>query len=143
MHTESLQLFRELGNRWCATSLLNSLGKDLHALKDYTGAFSSLAESLTLSQELDNKRMIAIGLEGMAHLALTLAQPERAAILYAAAEQLRLAIHSPLTPKEQAEYDDLQQELNALAGASALSIARTKGAAMTLEQSIAYALLPD
>ncbi|HLK55397.1 MAG TPA: hypothetical protein VKU00_02470, partial [Chthonomonadaceae bacterium] len=70
-------------------------------------------------------------------------QTERAARLWAAAESLREAAGSPLSPNAKEAYDSRVAAVQTLLGEPAFSAAWETGRAMTTEQAIAYALEED
>jgi hypothetical protein len=109
-----------------------------------------LAESLTLRHEIGDKGGIAWCLEKLAEIALTKGQREstlkreedfrRAARLFGAAEALRAPVNSTIDMVDQPEYERQVAIVRAQLDEAAFTAAWTKGQAMTLEQTIEYAL---
>ena len=64
-------------------------------------AAAYLLEATELFAQLGDRRNLAYALETWARMAVTANEPERAALFYAGAQQLRQEINSPLHPKEQ------------------------------------------
>lgn len=101
-----------------------------------------LQESLRLFRDLGTKRDMPYLLESFAELALAEAHPTRTAILLGAAEAVRQALASPLPPNFQ---PDVQRVRDAAEAAlkdevEAFPSSWARGAAMTLDQAVAFAL---
>jgi hypothetical protein len=79
-------------------------------------------------------------LEGLAALAVALAQPERAARLFGAAEALREAMGTPLPPAERGAHDRSVAAVRATMGDAAFAVAWAAGRVMSLEEAVALAL---
>ncbi|MFQ5795916.1 MAG: tetratricopeptide repeat protein [Candidatus Bipolaricaulia bacterium] len=109
---------------------LNNVGGLARHQGDYERAVRFFKDSLTLSQELGNKRRIARGLEGLAAVACANRQPEQAARLFGAAEALREAIGIPLPPSECADYDRDVAAVRAGLDEDAFAAAWAEGRAM-------------
>ena len=140
LYEESLALFREMGDKWGAAQVLNNLGMAAYRRQDYETARTLYEESLAICRDLSDKRGIAETLEAFAPLKATQSQPERAARLWGAAEALREALHSPLSPNEREEYDRNVTAARAAFGEEAFAAAWQQGRDMTIEQAIEYAL---
>jgi len=126
---ESLTIYREIGDKAGMARALNSLGSAARLRGEHEMARLRYEESLTLYQEIGARRGIADTLRGMAEVAVGQGQLERAGQLFGAAEALREAIGSPLSPDEKDE--------------EAFAAAWAEGRTMTMEQAIAYALKAD
>jgi hypothetical protein len=83
--------------------------------------------------------IISLGL-GLARVTAARRQPQRAARLFRAAEELREASGHPLPPVMRAEYERNVAAARAQLGEEAFAAAWAAGRAMTVEQAIAYAL---
>jgi predicted ATPase/tetratricopeptide (TPR) repeat protein len=101
---EGLHLYREMSYREGITEALALLGKVETARGDLTVASTLFTESLTLAKDLDQRELFAIGLEGLAPVVATQADPARAVRLWGMAEALREALGAPLPPVERADY---------------------------------------
>jgi hypothetical protein len=75
-------------------------------------------------------------LEGLAGIAADDDQAERAARLFGAAEALRAAIDTPLSPGERADYDRSVAATHAALGQAGFAAAWEAGRAMTLDDAI-------
>jgi hypothetical protein len=96
---------------------------------------------VSLDQELRNRSGIAHTLERFAALTAAQAEPERAARLFGAAEVLREATNSPLSPADRAEYyDDVVASVRSALSEAVFLAAWTEGWSMPVEQVIAEAL---
>jgi len=103
-----------------------------------------IAQSLTLRQEMSDRRGIAECLEALAHLATAPESSselmERAVRLLGAAGVLRTTLGAPLVPAEQTRHDCAIATLRASIGERAYASARAVGQALSLEQAVAGAL---
>ncbi|MBI3661211.1 tetratricopeptide repeat protein [Candidatus Acetothermia bacterium] len=142
-HEESLIIKRELRDKQGITFSLNNLGYVVYAQGDYVAARAFYQESLSIQRELVDKQRIAESLQGLAGVDCAEGQCERATQLLAAAKSLRDAIDAVLEPAEQIEYDRIMATLRAGLGEEAFARVWAKGAAMTLQQAIEYALTKD
>jgi non-specific serine/threonine protein kinase len=150
LEEQSLALRREINETWgIAISLANFAWIALRQ-DDLQQAVVLLAESLTLRHEIGDKGGIAWCLEKLAEIALTKGQREstlkreedfrRAARLFGAAEALRAPVNSTIDMVDQPEYERQVAIVRAQLDEAAFTAAWTKGQAMTLEQTIEYAL---
>lgn len=140
LYGESLAIFRELGDKWGIASSLTDLGHVAGDQGDYAAARSLYKESLAIARQLGDKRGIARVLEGFVGLAAAQAEPERALRLAAAATALRGTIGAPLPPAEQARLERRLGPARQTLSEEARTEAWAEGRALTLEQTIAYAL---
>jgi len=81
-------------------------------------------------------------LEGLAQAALGQGQPERAATLLAAADHLRMAIGAPVLPVDHPGMERLRQATAAALSGAAFHRAWASGQALSVDESVAYALQP-
>lgn len=150
LEEESLALRREIDETWgIAISLANFAWIALRQ-NDLKQAAALLAESITLRHEIGDKGGIAWCLEKLAEIALTTGQQasasrrdegfRRAARLFGAAEALRAPVNSSIDLVDQPEYERLVAIVRAELDEAAFTDAWAEGQAMTLEQTIKYAL---
>jgi hypothetical protein len=112
----------------------------LTAQGDYAAARPLHEESLRIRQELGDRWGYAFSLEGFARLAHSQGETRRAAQLYGAAEALRQAMSSPLSPGDQAKQDLIINDLRSQLGEVDFSAAWNAGQAMLVEEAVAFAL---
>jgi DNA-binding CsgD family transcriptional regulator len=105
---ESLEAFRERGDRWSAAVALYHLGITETLAGDHEAAAHLLADALTLQWELRTQGQLAATLEGLAQTAAARGEPRRALGLAGAAAVLREALGTPPTT---AERERLEQRL--------------------------------
>jgi len=139
LFSESLALQRELGNRLGTAMALYSLGIIASEYEEFAATHRLYEESLFLYQELGYKRGIACTLEALGALALTEDQAVRAAQLLSAAESLRNALGTHLSPFDQKQHDTLVEQARAALGEERFADAWSEGSALTVEQAIGYA----
>jgi class 3 adenylate cyclase/tetratricopeptide (TPR) repeat protein len=137
---ENLALAREIGDRFAIAGALNNLGNVIRALGDYSAARAMYDESLIIFHELGDRWNIAYLLEDLGGLAALEGLPERALRLVGAASNLRVEIGAPLSPVEQVKLEkSLEPARQALSDPSQAA-AFGEGRAMSLEQTIDYAM---
>lgn len=105
LHAECLAIRRERRDLLGVASSLFNLGKVIQSLGDDTQAIDHFRESLVLSSELGERRVLARCLEGIAYVAGAHGRTEPAVRLFAAPTALREAIHSPLLPPEDSRLE--------------------------------------
>ncbi|HEY0069990.1 MAG TPA: tetratricopeptide repeat protein [Chloroflexia bacterium] len=137
---ESLALEREIGHKSGIADGLCNLGEVLTAQGDYAAARPLHEESLRIRQELGDRWGYAFSLEGFARLAHSQGEARRAAQLYGAAEVLRQAMSSPLSPGDHAKQELIINDLRSQLGEVDFSAAWNTGQAMPLEEAVAFAL---
>jgi non-specific serine/threonine protein kinase len=142
---ESLAIDRELGDRRGIAFAAGNLGVIALRQGDYAAARVLLKESLAIDRELGDKRGSISELEELGLLAAAQGQAERAARLLGAAEALREATSVPPSSSERAfyDYDRHVAVVSAMLGHDHFATAWAHGRAMTLEQSIEYAMRED
>lgn len=89
LHTEGLDIFRELGDTWGIAWSLNLLGLVTHEQCDYAAAQALHEESLALRRELGDKRGIANSLNNLGNVAFSQGDYERAHVLHAKSLELK------------------------------------------------------
>ncbi len=137
---ESLELRRQLGNKWGIGVSLGTLGWAATREGDWERARAYLAESLEVRQEIGDKGGIAWCLERLADLALAQGTPQKAVRLLSAAAVLRTSIGSVIDPADQEEYQNRRRALREQFGEAQFTSLWKEGWSFTLEQAIAYAL---
>jgi len=96
--------------------------------------------SLSMRRQLGMSNQIAAPLEGLALVSGAAGQPERAAILLAAAAALRDEIGAPLPSDERAEHDQILALVRSQLGDVAFAAAYAEGRALSLDAAITLAL---
>jgi hypothetical protein len=136
---ESLACFRSLGHPMGVVDSLLKLGFAVQQQGHHAKANSSFAEGLELGHQLGYKVSIAVGLIGMAVVAVNQGALERAARLGGAAEAL-LEVTRGLDPDGQLLYDRAIRALHSQLDQATLTARWAEGRALGWQQAIAYAL---
>jgi predicted ATPase/DNA-binding CsgD family transcriptional regulator len=136
---EALREQRAVDDRWGigfslvgAAFVARDQGQDEQAL-------TLFVEGLTLFSDLGDRRMIALALDGIAGLAGSWQQAERAARLYGAAAAVQQASGLPVEPAYHAAHERGVAATRASLGDEAFTAAWTAGAALPLDQAVAEA----
>jgi predicted ATPase/DNA-binding SARP family transcriptional activator len=142
---ESLALFRTLGDKSGIASILGTLAWAALEQDDVEQALPLFEESLAMFCKLGDKRNIARQIEALAAAsARTQRHPVMAARpavrLLGAAAALRDAIGVYLSPADRSLYEPYLAAAHAHLDDAVFATAWAEGRAMTLEQTIAYAL---
>jgi non-specific serine/threonine protein kinase len=137
---ESLELRRQLGNKWGVGVSLGTLGWVAICEEDWGRALARLGESLEVRQEIGDKGGSAWCLERLAEVGQAQGDSEKAVRLLSAAAALRISIGSVIDPVDQPEYQSRRAALRAKLGQERFALLWEEGRALTLEQAIAYAL---
>ena len=142
LHQKTLAVFIErLGDK--STGVMwayQGLGETALGQGDPATARKWLSADLRLCSELGTRMMAAWCLAGLGSAAALNQEPERAARLWGAAEQLRTALGCRPAPGARAIYERLLMLARAQLGEDALTAAWAAGRAMSLEQATAEAL---
>ena len=136
---EALALLRRQNDTYGIACAQLVLGWAATERRDGATAAANYAESLALWQELGTQEGVVDVLAGVAELAATARQPERAARLLAAAEALGEAVGYVLPVPERARYDRTRVELRASLGAVAFAREWAAGLTITLDEAVAEA----
>jgi predicted ATPase/Tfp pilus assembly protein PilF/DNA-binding XRE family transcriptional regulator len=145
LQEEGLALRAELGDDWGVAMSLNNLGVVAEEQHDYAAARSYLERSLALRESLGDNMGIASCLEELARVAAK-SEPESediqrgAAVLFGAAEMLRDALNTPLSPAERPLIEQEVARVVEQLGEGAFSEAWSRGRAMSVEEAVRYAL---
>jgi predicted ATPase/DNA-binding SARP family transcriptional activator len=139
---ESLSLDRETGNELSEAISLHNLGHTTLGLGDQWEARALFQEGLHLFQKLEYTRGVTLCLAGLAGVASSAGQAERAAKLLAKAKTALEAsnVPLPLGPADQAAYDRYLAATEAQLDPQAFAAAWEEGERMTLSQAVACAL---
>ena len=138
--TESQSLYRELGDAMGVTSIEGLLGwlayrngRDQVATDHFRASLRSSAEWLWVER-------ITYCIEGLVVVAARRGQFRRALRLAGASSHMRDLASIPLTPRECADLELALELIRRVQGDEQANVAWAEGQAMTLEQSVAYAL---
>jgi len=118
---------------------LDVLGRVSLDLGDAAAARSTFAESLTLTDDLGDQVGLARALTGFAGLALVEGDQRRALRLVGAAEELRKACLSPLSPAERADLDRRLDPARRLLGDDTVESLINDGRALRTEEALELA----
>lgn len=140
---ESLALFTQLDYQRGIAWVLGCIGWVQFGEGNNARAAELLEDSLARYQTLGEKRNIAFCLERLASLAVVQGRMVRAARLFGAASTLRQTRAVLLPPADHAQYAPFLAQLHAALDADSMTAAWADGAALSIEQAIAYALQPD
>jgi len=142
LYAESLVLVREVAHKGLTAVSLHNLGGAVLHQGDARRAAVCFAEGLALSRELGDRDPIAKNLTGMAGVMAAQKQLERSARLFGAAEALFDAMGMTVELVDRREYDRNREIARAQLGEDAFAAAWVAGAALSLDEAIAYALEP-
>ncbi len=137
---ESLELRRQLGNKWGIGVSLGILGWVAMREEKWDRATARLGESLEVRREIGDQSGCAWCLERLAAVAMAQGQTEKAARLFGAGAALRASIRSVIDPADQPAYDSKISSLRRGLGKERFTAVWEEGGALTLEDAVAYAL---
>jgi predicted ATPase len=116
------------------------LGDVLCMQGDYAGARARLMENLRVAGELGDKFLAMSSLEYLAWLASLEGDNKRAACLYGAAAALRTTFGYTFSPADQNKHLTRSTTVRVALGDATFTTAWEQGQAMSLEQTVEYAL---
>jgi len=137
--TEALASARKTGGRQAAAVSAANLGLIALFEGDHDRATAFLHDGLALSQDLGHRLEVVNCLEPLAALAGARGEPARAARLWGAAEALREAIGSPISPADLGLLEPYLTEARARLGEAGWRSALAEGQVMTYEAAVSYA----
>lgn len=138
-----LDLHKEMGDQLSVTGHQSGMAHVARQLGNFEEALALYRETLLDWQKIGHRGAVAHQLERFAFIAKAQEQGERAVKLISAAEALREASNSPMTPQERIEYDNEVASLRAGMDEKTFVSLWAEGRAMTMEQAIEYALQGD
>jgi predicted ATPase/class 3 adenylate cyclase len=137
---QAFALQHDAGNALGMAFVLNTLGYVALHEGDLELSSSRLEESLVLFQELGDISRIGDNLEGLAHVAAGHGDDRRAVTLWAAGESFRAKAGKHMEPQEAALHEDALSRARTRMGEPAFAVALVEGAALGLEDAVAYAV---
>jgi predicted ATPase/serine/threonine protein kinase len=137
---DALEQFHGLGATGFIALALHTLGSLSRAKGEYYRATERLRECLAISAEGGSQKYVADTIEELAGVAVATGRPERAARLLGAAEVLREAHSTPLTPADRPAVEATLATTRAALGDEAFDAALAAGRALTLDEAVAEAL---
>jgi tetratricopeptide (TPR) repeat protein len=137
---EGLSIFRYLRHPGFQLIMTSEIGHTTRRLGQTLEAKKIYDKTLRSWQTTGNRGAIANQLEGFAFLAIVEEEPQRAAKLLGAAEAIRERVQSPMTDFEQIEYVQSLERLRFMLAEPELNELWAEGRAMTLDESIQFAL---
>jgi tetratricopeptide (TPR) repeat protein len=137
---ESLVMVRQAQGQWAESLLLCNIAVIREEQDDYPQARTLIRQSLQLSNELGDKRIVSQAFEQLAGLMSLEGEHERAVRLMGAAQALRDSIFAEVEPLEYPRRDALIGRLRANLDETMFSIAWAEGRLMTMEQAMDYAI---
>jgi predicted ATPase/DNA-binding XRE family transcriptional regulator len=140
LYQDSASISQKLKDQWGLAYAIMGIADVVFEQGDVSKAFLLYGECLTMFQEEADYIGLPYALEAIAALALVKNQWEKAARIFSAADALRQSTHTPMPLPNYSTYQknlsSLQQQLDR----SKFESVWTEGRAMTIEQTIAYAL---
>jgi predicted ATPase/class 3 adenylate cyclase len=137
---EGLNVFKHIRNWNFQLIMTSELGHIARHSGKINEAKTIYGETLKGWQNMGNRAAIANQLECFALIALAEEEPQRAAILFGAAEALREKVQSPMTDYEQVEYDRSIIQLRYMLPETEINSFWVEGRSMTMEQAIQFVL---
>lgn len=146
LYKESLEIYRELHYVGGLLSLLFESGCIIQSQGDNEQAATLFTEALVLAQEADDKNILAQALAGLGGVAGAKGRPEQAALLLGASEAIFNALGVEifsLSHHRLVDYKGWVANVRSQLDEATFKAVWIEGRAMTLEQSIEYALEVD
>lgn len=138
---EALDYCREYGDLFTMGNLLGALALAAVRLDDLGSTNACLGDAMTLQRRLVDRYGASQSLEVVACAAAAEGAYEHAIRLAGAAAALRISVAGAVSPPRQAELDAVMEPARRLDAGVAARI-WAEGAAMSLDQAVAYALEP-
>jgi predicted ATPase/class 3 adenylate cyclase len=140
LYEQSLALYRQLGDPRMLAVVLVGRGRVARARGDGPGARAALAEALAALGEADGAGVMPVALYTLAALAADAGRPARAVRLLAAATAQEARGGARVWPAVRRERDGWLGPARGALGEAGYARAWAAGAAMSLEQAVAYGM---
>jgi predicted ATPase/class 3 adenylate cyclase len=137
---EALEVAREHRMGWILPSILVGLGTISTDLGDPVRAVGYFRESIALAQLRGNLGDVIDGVGGLARLAATTGQQEKAVRLFGAADAMREGLAIPLSSSEVAELEPIMNVLRTALGEGGFSAAWSDGRSLSQDDALDEAL---
>ena len=142
LYEECISAFKEIQDKNFLAYTVRRLGQVALRQGEFEKAELLCRESLSLNQGVRDERGIVACLSAFAGIATARGQSVFAAHLFGAVESFLSALGLRLLQVDQMEYDRNVSTLRAQLNSASLEKAWAKGAAMTIEQAVTFALEP-
>jgi non-specific serine/threonine protein kinase len=140
LHQESLAIRQRIGDAHGTALALYNLSALAFAQQDWLEAGEMLRRAVAVWREMGARRDLASAVVQFAMLAQARGSLERAALLLAAGEQLRLLMGEGLRDEDEAEIAQTTQALREQLSGASFATAWALGQAMSLEDALACGL---
>jgi len=137
---ESLEVFQKIGDDSCTARTMVFLAEVGQRKGDHEQAEEFLNQALRRFVKLGNEDSIVWAFERFAALAELTGRLEMATRLLAAADAQHGRGDIPLSPTRRGDYEDVVTSVRKLLGDQAFELLWAEGAAMSLQEAVAYAL---
>lgn len=137
---EALAIAQDAGMINMVGAIYSNLGNVANRQGETERATAYLREALTLNVTMNDPRQIAVALERFAAVAVTDGRMDRAARLLGAAHRIRARLGSIAASAEREETERTAGASRRALGAGDWSTLFDAGAALTIEEAVAYAL---
>jgi len=138
-YEESDILLTDTGDNGDKARFVHNLGYIAQHEEEFELAEVQFRKSLKMFRRLGNRRGMAESMAGLAGLKARQGQTEWGAVLLTAAESLLKVAGGAWWPADRVEVERNQEMIRAALGDEKWAAAQQKGAAMTLEQALAFA----
>jgi non-specific serine/threonine protein kinase len=140
VYQESLQLYRETGNKFRISLVLGNLGQVAEHEGDYEAAIDYARQALVLSREVDNLWLTSDIFRAVAPSFGLTGHPENAVRLYGAHEAISESIGARIQPGDLAQYERGLEAVKALMDPEEFERLWAEGREMTIDEAAAYVL---
>jgi predicted ATPase/class 3 adenylate cyclase len=137
---ECLSIFSDLQDAAALPTVLSNLGLIAIEERDFEHAQDFFTRGLTLGHRTSDKELMVYTLLGLAMAAGGLGESHRGAVLHGAVDSLSADVGMALDALESRLQERSQQELMTALGAAAYDEAHSAGAALALDDAVAFAL---
>jgi tetratricopeptide (TPR) repeat protein len=137
---EAASAFTEVGDRYGASRAMNLLAIRAWFEGDPERAWTLGQEAMRMRYEVGDRLGIAVSFESIGGLAAFQGHGAYAGTMFGAAERLRDALASPITPSDAALLQWAHNDAKKAVGDDAFEQARATGRAMRIEDAVALSL---
>jgi tetratricopeptide (TPR) repeat protein len=140
IYLEALEALQKIGDEHCVASVLRGLGEVAQRKGENTKAAELFRQSLLTYQALGLDDYVVMLIERFASLAAELGYREKAIRLLGASRDLDGVPGQIMPPQYRIERENLTIKIREMDGERSFELLYEEGAAMSIEEAIAYAL---
>jgi len=137
---EGLRIFKHIDHKGLMALVTSDIAHTQRGMGNYTEAKKTYQETIKVFQDYGNRPAVAHQLECFAMIAIVEEEPQRAAILFSAANAIRDATGHKRTDEEEAEEVQFMSRLHSMLAEAEFKTLWAEGKSMAMDEAVTLAL---